>query len=94
MADFTMRFPCSVGDTVYTVDKTKHKILPKTVVEISWKQNSYGKDLGWGVYLDHGACGVVNRYQLNSLGKSWFLTEEDAQKALTVHNAKTAGKSN
>lgn len=38
MADFTMCFPCSVGDTVYTVDETKLKIKPKTVVEISWKK--------------------------------------------------------
>lgn len=82
MADFTMCFPCSVGDTVYTVDKTKHKIQPKTVVEISWKKNSYGQDLGWGVYIDHGSCGVINRYKLNSLGKSWFLTEEEAQQVL------------
>lgn len=82
MADFTMRFPCSVGDTVYTVDETKHKIKPKTVVEISWKKNSYGQDLGWGVYLYCGGYGVINRYKLNSLGKSWFLTEEEAQQVL------------
>ena len=82
MVSFTKSFPCSVGDTVYAIDKTKHKILPKTVVEISWKQNFYGKDLGWGVYLDSGAYGVINRYQLNSLGKSWFLTEGEAQQVL------------
>lgn len=82
MADFTMCCPCSVGDTVYTVDETKHKIKPKTVVEISWKKNSCGQDLGWGVCLDRGSCGVINRYKLNSLGKSWFLTEEEAQQVL------------
>lgn len=82
MADFTMCFPCSVGDTVYTVDKTKHKIKPKTVVEISWKKNSCGQDLGWGVCLYGNRYGVVNRCKLNSLGKSWFLTEEEAQQVL------------
>lgn len=82
MADFTMCFPCSVGDTVYTVDKTKHKIKPKTVVEISWKKNSCGQDLGWGVCLYGERYGVINRCKLNSLGKSWFLTEEEAQQVL------------
>lgn len=82
MADFTMCFPCSVGDTVYTVDKTKHKIKPKTVVEISWKKNSCGQDLGWGVCFYGERYGVINRCKLNSLGKSWFLTEEEAQQVL------------
>lgn len=35
-----------------------------------------------GVCLGPGDCGTAARYQLNKLGKSWFLTEAEAQKAL------------
>ena len=47
-------FPCNVGDTVYVFDKGDYEhnyrpyVRPKTVYEISCKQNKYGVYLGWG----------------------------------------------
>lgn len=82
--------PCKVGDTVYVIDKGDYRhdfkpyVRPKTIYEISCKQNKYGTQLGWGVYLGPGDCGTIARYRLDKLGQSWFLTEEEAEKALEV----------
>ena len=62
------------------------RINPKEVLEISWKKNRYGKDLGWGICLGYGDYHTVNRYRLDKLGESWFLTEKSAWEAL---NART-----
>lgn len=80
--------PCKVGDTVYVIDKGDYRhdfkpyVRPKTIYEISCKQNKYGTQLGWGVYLGPGDCGTIARYRLDKLGQSWFLTREEAEKAL------------
>ena len=73
--------PCKVGDTVYVIDKGKY-VRTKTVYEITCKQNKYGKYFGWGICLGPGDCGTVARYRLEKLGQSWFLTREEAEKAL------------
>ena len=79
--------PCKVGDTVYVIDKGdyihafKPYVRPKTVREISWKATSR-KDLGWGLILSGGDCGTSARYKLSSIGKTVFLTREDAEAAL------------
>lgn len=73
--------PCKVGDTVYVIDKGK-SVRAKTVYEITCKQNKSGKYFGWGVCLGPGNCGTVARYRLDNLGRSWFLTREEAEKAL------------
>lgn len=48
-----------------------------TVTEISWKNEKYsGKDLGFAIIAD----GI--RYKFTSIGKSVFLTKEEAEAAL------------
>ena len=48
-----------------------------TVTEISWKHEKYGtKDLGFAII----ANGI--RYKFSSIGKTVFLTREEAEKAL------------
>ena len=79
-------FPCKIGDTVYVIDPDKPRVYPRKVLEISWKQNRSGKDLGWGICLGYGNYHTVNRYRMDKLGESWFLTEESAGEAL---NART-----
>ena len=75
--------PCSVGDRVYRIDKHgnwpdyKPFIQELTVTEISWKTEKYGdKDLGFAII----ANGI--RYKFTSIGKSVFLTREDAEAKL------------
>lgn len=79
--------PCKVGDTVYVIDKGdythafKPYVRSKTVREISWKATSR-KDLGWGLILAGGDCGTSARYKLSSIGKTVFLSREEADAAL------------
>lgn len=80
--------PCKVGDTVYVIDKGDYEhdyqpyVRAKAVYEITCKSKKNGTRLGWGVCLGPGDCGTVARYRLDKLGQSWFLTREEAEKAL------------
>lgn len=71
--------PVNVGDTVYTVSK-RDGIVAKIVVEISWKRDWAGTDLGWGLILSGKRSN--NRYNVSNIGKTVFLTKEEAEKAL------------
>ena len=71
--------PVKVGDVVYTVSK-RDGIVAKMVVEISWKRDCAGTDLGWGLILSGKRSN--NRYNVSSIGKTVFLTKEQAEKAL------------
>ena len=80
--------PCKVGDTVWVIDKGDYKhnnqpfVREKAVYEITCKQNKYGRCLDWGVCLGPGDCGTIARYRLEKIGKSWFVTCAEAEKAL------------
>ena len=71
--------PCKIGDVVYTLNKTDG-VVAKKVVEISWKRDWSGTDLGWGLILSGKRSN--NRYNVSSIGKTVFLTKEEAEKAL------------
>lgn len=71
--------PVKIGDTVYTVSK-RDGIVAKKVVEISWKCDWAGTDLGWGLILSGKRS--HNRYNVSNIGKTVFLTKEEAEKAL------------
>lgn len=83
-----VELPCKVGDTVYRIDKGGY--YPKyepfvqelTVTEISWKHEKYGtKDLGFAII----ANGI--RYKFSSIGKTVFLTREEAETELARRTA-------
>lgn len=72
--------PCAVGDKVYRIDKGNYYtdwkpfVQELTVTEISWKKEKYSdKDLGFAIIAD----GI--RYKFSSIGKSVFLTKEEAE---------------
>ena len=71
--------PVEVGQTVWYIEggyyrKTGLKAKPKKVTEINLKW--CGKTLAWG-FIASGT-----RYRFSSIGKTVFLTKEDAEKAL------------
>lgn len=83
-----VELPCNVGDTVYRIDKggyyPKYEpfIQELTVTEISWKHEKYGtKDLGFAII----ANGI--RYKFQSIGKTVFLTREEAEAELARRTA-------
>lgn len=71
--------PCKVGDTVWYIEggyyrKTNLKAKPITVTEISQKEVK-GK-LQWAIIANG------TRYKFTSIGKTVFLTREEAEKEL------------
>ena len=75
-----LKLPCAVGDTVHEVQELRKRIQPYIIiaVHISNCGNLYGWELkdGKGVYSN------VNGFSEYALGKSVFLTREEAEAAL------------
>lgn len=76
-----IELPCKVGDTVYYIEGAYYKskrqtVTPIKVTEISWKCDRSGRDLGFAL-IAHGT-----RYKFSSIGKTVFLTKEEAERAL------------
>jgi hypothetical protein len=71
--------PCKVGDVVYVVDYTRlgNMIFECTIEEISHFTHGTYYYLNWGLHIPRfKAC------QENSIGKTVFLTKEEAEQAL------------
>lgn len=73
--------PCKVGDTVYYIEGAYYNSIRKTVkpikvTEISWKYDRSGRNLGFALIANN------TRYKFSSIGKSVFLTREEAEKKL------------
>lgn len=73
--------PCKVGDTVYYIEGAYYNskmqtVRPIKVTEISWKCDRSGRDLGFALIANG------TRYKFSSIGKTVFLTKEEAEKAL------------
>ena len=78
-----VHIPCKVGDTVYYFDgayylknKSMWKIKPIKVTELSTKIGRSGKLYPLSIIANG------TRYPLTSIGKTIFLTREEAEKAL------------
>lgn len=69
--------PCKVGDTVWFIrnigDKSREKITETSIEKIVMKKT------GLYIKLD---CNAVYETSCNSIGKTVFLTKEEAEKAL------------
>lgn len=81
LANGWIRLPCKVGDTVYYIEgayynSKRQTIRPIKVTEISWKCDRSGRDLGFALIAN------ATRYKFSSIGKTVFLTKEEAEKAL------------
>ena len=63
--------PCKVGDTVYVVDVCAKEVIERKIMEI--------RQTEWGMIYIH-SCGFG--YPVTSIGKTVFLSREEAEKAL------------
>ena len=77
--------PCKVGDTVYYIEGAYYnsqrlKVRPIKITEISWKCDRKGRDLGFALIANG------TRYKFSSIGKTVFLTKEEAKNALKELN--------
>ena len=76
-----VELPCKVGDVVYYIEgayysSRRQTVRPIEVTEISWKCDRSGRDL-WFALIANGT-----RYKFSSIGKTVFLTREEAEAAL------------
>ena len=78
--DSFVRMLCKIGYHVYRINKGNYYsnwkpfVQELTVTEVSWKKEKYSdKDLGFAIIAD----GI--RYKFSSIGKSVFLTKEEAE---------------
>ena len=81
LANGVIVLPCKVGDTVYYIEGAYYNSIRQTarpikVTEISWKAGRSGKDLGFALIANG------TRYKFSSIGKTVFLTKEEAEQAL------------
>ena len=76
-----VELPCNVGDTVYYIEGAYYKskrqtVTPIKATEMSWKCDGSGRDLGFALIANG------TRYKFSSIGKTVFLTRDDAERAL------------
>ena len=80
--------PCKVGDTVYKINHGDYAhhwkpfVQEGTVTEISCKNNRSGKALGFAIIVRLNYEARV-RFKFSNIGKTVFLTREEAEAALT-----------
>lgn len=72
--------PCKVGDTVYEVQELRKRIQPYTIIAVHISNCSIL--FGWEVKDDEGIYTNVNGFCDYAIGKTVFLTHEEAEAAL------------
>ena len=79
-----VRLPCKVGDIMFRINKgAKNPIIELTVTQINITRRSYNLEV-----IDRD-CGELMCFK-NDIGKTVFLTREDAEKKLEeIQNDKT-----
>lgn len=73
--------PCNIGDTVYFIRGNYRKSRFKSIEAIRVTEINIKKDIN-GNLLPPAIVANGSRYRFSSIGKSVFLTREEAEKAL------------
>lgn len=75
-----IELPCAVGDTVYEVQEIRKRIQEYTVISV---HNSHCSTLfGWELKDGKGVYSNLNGFEKSAIGKTVFLTREEAEAAL------------
>ena len=86
IADGWMKIPCKVGDTIYVLS---NKMIHKTkVIKVKYEEEAenYGQFIRERIYAV--ICNVLQEFNFSDIGKTVFLTREEAEKALEAENEK------
>lgn len=75
-----LKLPCAVGDTVYEVQDLRKRIQSYTIIAIH--ASNCGNLYGWELKDGKGIYSNVNGFSEYALGKSVFLTYEEAESVL------------
>ena len=83
-----LRLPCKVGDTVYEVQELRGHIQLYEVTSISISKNNI---LFWWEIKDGGIYSNTTGFTVYAIGKTVFLTKEEAEKKLREMEAGECG---
>ena len=75
-----LRLPCKIGDTVYEVQELRKRIRPYTIISIHVSRCSVL--FGWEIKDSEGIYSNTNGFCDYAIGKTVFLTEEEAKAKL------------
>lgn len=75
------KFPIALGSTVYELQKIRKRIQPYIITGVSVTLNS-GYFFSWKLKDGKGIYGNINGFADSRIGKTVFLTKEEAEKAL------------
>ncbi len=75
-----LTLPCAVGDTVYEVQELRKRIQAYTIIAIHI--SNCGNLYGWELKDGKGVYSNVNGFSEYAIGKTVFLTKEEAEAAL------------
>lgn len=79
MSKIDISLPVGLADTVYIIKSPcyvsgwKYHVEAEKIVEVNRKFDRNGRDIEWGFITQYGT-----RYKYSSLGKRWFINEQDA----------------
>jgi len=73
------KFPCNIGDTVYEVQQIRKRIQPYTIIFIRISNHIL---FGWELKDGQGVYSNVEGFYNFEIGKTVFLTREEAEAAL------------
>ena len=81
--------PCAVGDTVYEVQGLRGRIQPYTIISVHISK--CGNLYGWELKDGKGIYGNLNGFSEYALGKSVFLTRQEAEAKLAEMEERNDG---
>lgn len=76
------KFPIALGSTVYELQKIRKRIQPYIITGASVALNNSGYFFSWKLKDGKGIYGNINGFSDSRIGKTVFLTMEEAEKAL------------
>ena len=82
--------PCAVGDTVYEVQGLRGRIQPYTIISVHISK--CGNLYGWELKDGKGIYGNLNGFSEYALGKSVFLTPQEAEAKLAEMEERNDGE--
>ena len=72
--------PCNVGDTVYEIQPIRNRVQAYTIIVV--KYNGRFWTFSWVLKDRKGFYGNVEGFSSHQIGKTVFLTKEEAEQAL------------
>ncbi len=85
-----LKLPCAVGDMVYEIQELRKRVQAYTIIAVH--VSNCGNLYGWELKDGKGVYSNVNGFSESAIGKTVFLTHEEAEVALKALAGQTERK--